>query len=78
MASPHVAGIVALMLEKNPTLNAFEAEEILESAAIPLAPGSRWVVNPNLTIWEEVSWGADATGHGLITADAALGLTPTP
>jgi subtilisin family serine protease len=78
MASPHVAGIVALMLEKNPTLNAFEAEEILESAAIPLAPGSRWVVNPNLGVWEEVSWGADATGHGLITADAALGLTPTP
>lgn len=78
MASPHVAGIVALMLEKNPTLNAAETEDILEGAAIPLAPGSRWVVNPNLGDWEEISWGADATGHGLITADGALAGTPAP
>jgi subtilisin family serine protease len=38
MACPHVAGIVALMLEKNPGLTAAEAEIILESEAIPL-PG---------------------------------------
>lgn len=78
MASPHVAGIVALMLEKNPTLSAAETEDILEGAAIPLAPGSRLVVNPNLGAWEEISWGADATGHGLITADGALAGTPAP
>ena len=36
MASPHVAGIVALMLEKNPTLTAFNAEEILEDTAIDM------------------------------------------
>lgn len=78
MASPHVAGIVALMLEKNPTLEASEVENILETAAIPIAPGSRWVVNPNLGAYQNISWGADATGHGLITADGALEGTPTP
>lgn len=36
MASPHVAGIVALMAEKNPGLTAAQAESILESTAILL------------------------------------------
>ncbi len=76
MAAPHVAGIVALMLEKNPTLSASDAEDILEVAAIPLAPGSKQVFNPSLRVWEEISWGDDATGHGFITADAALAGTP--
>ncbi|MBG0787007.1 MAG: S8 family serine peptidase, partial [Anaerolineaceae bacterium] len=34
MASPHVAGIVALMVQKNPGLTAPEAEAILESTAL--------------------------------------------
>ncbi|WP_439880129.1 S8 family peptidase [Pontibacter sp. MBLB2868] len=38
MASPHVAGIVALMVEKNPSLNASQVENILETVAIPM-PG---------------------------------------
>lgn len=38
MACPHVAGTVALMCEKNPTLTASEVESILEGIAIPL-PG---------------------------------------
>jgi subtilisin family serine protease len=37
MASPHVAGIVALMAQKNNALTAPEAETILENAAIPMA-----------------------------------------
>jgi subtilisin family serine protease len=36
MASPHVAGIVALMVQKNPSLTAAEAEATLESTALPL------------------------------------------
>lgn len=36
MACPHVAGIVALMAQKNPELTASQAEIILESEAIPL------------------------------------------
>lgn len=75
MAAPHVAGIVALMAQKYPALTPLQAETILENAATYLAPGSRDVFQPNGTV-KTISWGADATGHGLITADAALGLTP--
>lgn len=75
MASPHVAGIVALMAQKYPTLTASQAEAILEGSAIYLAPGSRTIYTPYGTT-ETVSWGADATGAGLATADAALAATP--
>ena len=71
MASPHVAGIVALMAQKDPSLTAPEAEEILEGTAIPLPAGSRTITNPDGTT-STVSWGADATGSGLTTATAAL------
>jgi subtilisin family serine protease len=40
-ASPHVAGIAALMLQKNPGLTAAQIEEILENTALPLLPGCR-------------------------------------
>ncbi len=75
MASPHVAGIVALMAQKDPSLTAAQAEEILESTAVPLPPGSRTIRGPDgaPTV---VSWGADATGSGLATANAALAATP--
>jgi len=75
MASPHVAGIVALMAQKNPGLTALQAEGILEATAIPLAAGSRLIRRPNLTD-VTFTWGADATGAGLATADAALAGTP--
>lgn len=71
MASPHVAGIVALMLQKNPTLTAEAAEAILEAVAIPLPAGCRVVQGPS-GARSEVCWDTDATGAGLITADAAL------
>jgi len=74
MASPHVAGIVALMLQKNPGLTAETAETTLEDTAIYLAPGSRIILNPWGTT-EEPDWGADATGAGLVDADAALSAT---
>ncbi|MCX6634184.1 MAG: S8 family serine peptidase [Acidobacteria bacterium] len=61
MASPHVAGIVALMLQKNSALTAGAIETILEATAIRFPAGS---------------WGPDATGAGLATADAALTATP--
>jgi subtilisin family serine protease len=77
MAAPHVAGIVALMAQKYPALTPLQAEMILEGAATYLAPGSRTVYQPNGTT-KIISWGADATGAGLITADAALNATPTP
>jgi subtilisin family serine protease len=74
MASPHVAGIVALMAQKNPALTADQAEAILESSAVYLAPGCRNIITPDGPLG--VCWGANATGAGLASARAALLLTP--
>lgn len=75
MASPHVAGIAALMLQKNPTLVQGDVEDILETAALPLAAGCADLTQPTGAV-VETCWGEDATGHGLISAQAALSLTP--
>lgn len=75
MASPHVAGIVALMVQKNPALTAGQAEGILEGSAIYLAPGSRNVYQSNGTV-ASYTWGADATGAGLVDAAGALNKIP--
>ena len=75
MASPHVAGIVALMAQKYPALTAAQAEAILEGSAIYFAPGCRDILDPGVGPLT-VCWGADATGAGLATADAALAATP--
>jgi subtilisin family serine protease len=71
MASPHVAGIVALMLQKDSGLSATEAEAILEGSAIYLAPGTREIHTPWGTT-ENPSWDEDATGAGLVSAIEAL------
>ena len=73
MASPHVAGIVALMMEKNNSLTAPQAEAILESSALPMAPGCLNVAEPGGAVQQ--CWGTDATGYGLVTANAALAAT---
>ncbi len=70
MASPHVAGIVALMAQQNSALTASVAEKILETSAIQLPPGCRTVANPSGPP-SETCWGADAPGSGLATANAA-------
>ena len=75
MASPHVAGIVALMVQKNPGLTAADAEMILEGSALPMAPGCM-EVNSGSGYMVEYCWGEDAIGSGLATADGALSATP--
>jgi subtilisin family serine protease len=75
MASPHVAGLVALMLEKDPTLSAAEVEAILESTALPIPAGSALVNNGGGQM-VTISWGSNATGSGLARADAALAAVP--
>ncbi|MBE0680625.1 MAG: S8 family serine peptidase [Anaerolineales bacterium] len=75
MASPHVAGIAALMMQKNAALTQAEVEGYLEISAIRLAPGCRTVLGPSGSS-ETFCWYADATGAGLATADAALAATP--
>lgn len=75
MASPHVAGVAALMLEANPTLVQADVEGILQSTAdfLPFA-GTQFVADPNYGVIS-VSWGwdgFDAVGFGLVQADAAV------
>ena len=72
-AAPHVAGIAALMVQKNPTLNQAQVENILETTAIPLPPGCRnGVIDPISGGPVNYCWNADASGAGLTTADGAL------
>lgn len=71
MASPHVAGVVALMLQKNAALTQAQAEEILETTALALPAGCRDIVDPSAGPIE-VCWETDASGAGLVDAAAAL------
>jgi subtilisin family serine protease len=75
MASPHVAGAVALMAQKNPGLSQADADTYLTSTAIPLPAGCRNVFDPNIGP-TQFCWGADATGAGLLNVLAALAATP--
>ena len=85
MATPHVASVAALMLQKNPTLTQAGVEAILKSTALAIpATGSRTIFDfttPNVTISWDATCGAsacDAVGSGLIQANAALAATPAP
>lgn len=71
MACPHVAGAVALLLEKSAGLGAKEVENLLETTAIELLPGSRTIYN-SAGVASTVSWGLNATGHGLMDVQALL------
>jgi len=73
MASPHVAGLVALMAQKNNALTAAEAEMLLEGTALPLTTGC--ITDP-YDGFTQICWYADATGAGLVQADAVLDAMP--
>jgi subtilisin family serine protease len=83
MASPHVAGIVALMLQKNATLGvaaaarAAKAEDILTTTAIQIPDVNQQVrPGPGAPLATPPSWDQNRSGSGLATADAALAGTP--
>jgi subtilisin family serine protease len=92
MATPHVASVAALVLQKNPGLVQTDVEAILESSALPLAPtGSQQVWDPfhvdadgnSAPGFYPVPWdtdcdgvACDAVGAGLLQADAAVAATP--
>ncbi|MBN2852388.1 MAG: S8 family serine peptidase [Clostridia bacterium] len=76
MASPHVAGIVALMAEKQPAMTAAEAEAYLEDSAIPMDAGTRSILTGPGGVFYDIEWGTDATGAGLVDAAAALDMIP--
>ncbi|HEX5015224.1 MAG TPA: S8 family serine peptidase [Candidatus Limnocylindrales bacterium] len=78
-STPHVTGLVALMLQKDPTLSQSDVESILKSSALPIPAGSAEVWDPfnaNGPQFVTFSWEDNATGSGLIQADAALSLIP--
>lgn len=75
MAAPHVAGLVALMAEKDPGLTQTETETILESTAVALDAGCAAVRPGPGAAPAEVCWGSDATGAGLVNAVDALEAT---
>jgi subtilisin family serine protease len=76
-ASPHVAGIAALMLQKNPGLTAAQIEVILENTALPLPPECRNVrlafVGPGH--WSSWRW-ADFLNVSLFNADICWNASP--
>ena len=78
MASPHVAGIAALMLQKNHSLSQAQVETILKTSATPLPAGCRSVRPGPGAPAQNICCGDDATGAGLATANAALAATPSP
>lgn len=75
MASPHVAGIVALMAQKKADLTAAQAEAVLKATAVPLPAGCRDVTGPTGLV-TPTCWGDDASGAGLAMAEAALAALP--
>jgi subtilisin family serine protease len=73
MSAPHVTGVAAQMLEKNPTLDQGQVESILKGTALNIPAGSMSIFDLTPTMdWYTYSWGTNATGSGLIQADAAL------
>ncbi|MCK4822407.1 S8 family serine peptidase [bacterium] len=82
MSTPHVSGIVALMLDKDPTLNQVAVETILKNSATDLPT----MLPPNPFAYNYVRWPSGdiyaflwdeyATGEGLVQADAVLGAIP--
>ena len=74
MSAPHVTGTIAQMLEKDPGLTQTEVESILKLTALPIPAGSMEIFDLSPTQgWYTYDWGDDATGAGLVQADAALG-----
>jgi len=73
-SAPHVVGIVAQMLEKNPGLTQAQTQSILRSTALPIppAPGGVFTLGWGLV----PAWGASATGSGLARGAAAVAATP--
>ncbi len=62
MASPHVAGAVAVLLQANPNLTADQARSALQSTATPVAAAN----GSALPFWQ--------VGYGYVSLDAAVSL----
>ncbi len=78
MATPHVSGVLALMLQADMlvhgkvSLNQAKAEEILENTALKITWYSARVYDPIIGGYVTLTWEKDAVGSGLIQADNAV------
>jgi len=77
MSAPHVTGVAAQMLEKNSALDQGRIESILKHTALDIPAGSMDIFDLSPVMdWYTYAWGTNATGSGLVQADAALGEVP--
>ena len=77
MAAPHVTGVAAQMLEKDPSLDQASVESILKDTALEIPAGSMDIFDLSPVMdWYTYTWGTNATGSGLIQADDALAAIP--
>lgn len=68
MAAPHIAGIVAQILQANPALTPAQVEDILEDTARPISTGAPYQADPaNPTTPTSFD-----KGHGLVDVGAAV------
>lgn len=76
MASPHVAGVAALIMQKNPDLTQAQVESIIMGTALPIPAGTYTdPLTGSVNVWGA---GANEQGAGLLQADGALAGTPAP
>lgn len=68
MAAPHIAGIVAQLLQANPSLTPAEVEDILEDTATPVAGAGALLTDPE----NATTPTSYAAGHGLVDVVAAI------
>jgi subtilisin family serine protease len=76
MATPHVAGVAALMLQKDPSLTQTQVESILKVTALPIPPGVGGDIQVTQGFTDLQVWGPNAVGAGLVQVDAAIAATP--
>jgi len=77
MATPHVSGVLALVLQKDIDdgkidLNQNSAEILLEESTIKITWYSATVLDPYTGEYVTVEWSDNAVGSGLIQADYAI------
>jgi subtilisin family serine protease len=83
MASPHVAAVAALMLQKNPALTQAQIEGFMRSTALQLpSSSSRYIYD--FDHFDTIGWDTtcglsttcDPVGAGVLQADAAIAVVP--